>query len=174
MEADLTAPQLLPPTHLSSNNAFIWDKSCCTTLACLARCSCHKCCKGNWTNTRQLLLLFPVIYLLGTVKLIPWAGRSHHTNTLQLTTSSTDQTWETVWNSPSVTQTILPPSFPSPPCLLLFSMQSSKVEWKMVWVLLPCTILRANRRFARKSVFQTKKTIQNLFYQRPHQKSFEN
>lgn len=174
MQAELAAPQLLPPTHLSPNNAFIRDKSCCTTPACLTRCSCHKCCKGNWTNTRQLLPhSFPVIYPPGAIKLMPQAGQSHHTSTLPLTTSGTDQMWRTVWNSSSVKQTILLPSFPSPPCLLLFSKQSSKVEWKMVWVSSPCTIPRAVR-FVRKSVFQLKKAIQDLLYQRPHQESFEN
>lgn len=176
--------QQLPSAHWSSNNAFIWDKSCCTTPACLTRCSCHKHCEGNWTNPRHLLpCSIPSIYPPGAVKLLSWAGWSHHTST-----PSTGQMWKTIWNFgssspksvPCTAWTVLPPSFPSPPRLPLFSTagcsgQSSKMKQKTDWVSSPCTLQRATRTsFVRNSVFQPKKAIKVLLCQRLHQESFEN
>lgn len=60
---------------------------------------------------------------------------------------------------------VLTPSFPSPPCPILLSTagrstQSSKVEWNMVWVSSPQTLQKANRSsFVRNSVFQLKKQL---------------
>lgn len=164
-------PQLLPSTHPSSNNTFIGDKSCCTTPAWpdapamstvketgqLQDSSCHA----------DFLLFMP----RGAIKLLLSSQQTlkqHSFHLSQVAPIKYGKLSEALVSHPlrlppCTARTVLPPSFPSPPSAppLDRIVQSSRMEWKTVWVSWPCTLQRANRR--QLLVFQPKEQLKTCY-----------
>lgn len=167
-------PQLLPSTHPSSNNAFIGDKSCCTTPAWPDAPVMSTVKETGQPQDSSCHVDFPVFLPCGAIKLLLSSQQMLKQHSFHFT-NGTDQIWKTVWSfciSPSKPTPMH--STDHPPTQLPFSIvsvpplcciiQSSRMEWKTVWVSSLCTLQGANRRqLVRNSVFQSKQQLKTCY-----------